>query len=88
MKEIEEGEFFKLSTDEQYEAARKVLKKLRNKESWRKGDAAQYLHGEVYKQKKDCKDFVKNLINSSNFEVVSVSKSEMSLMGRKQVIQG
>lgn len=88
MNQIEEGEFFELSTNEQYEAARKVLKKLRSKNSWRKGNAVQSLHGDIYKQKKDCKDFIKNLIKSSNFEVVSASQSKISLTGKKKVIQG
>lgn len=85
MKQIEEGEFFELSTDEQYEAARKVIKKLKNTSSWRKGNAVHFLHGDVYKQKKDCKDFIKNMVRSSNFEVQSVSKSEIGLTGKNVV---
>lgn len=85
MKQIEEGEFFELSTEEQYEAARKVIKKLKNNSSWRKGNAVHSLHGDVYKQKKDCKDFIKNMIKSCNFEVQSVSKSEIGLTGKNVV---
>lgn len=83
MQVIEKGDFFKLSTDEQVEAAKEVLKQLRSRNSWRKGDAAQYLYTEeIYKQKKDCKDFIKNLVRARNFEVVSVGRSEIRLTGK------
>lgn len=88
MQVIEEGEFFEINTEERQEAAKTVLKKLRETGTWRKGNAAQRLYeDEVYKQKQDCKDFIKNLIRSENFEVVSVGRSEIGLTGRRKVIQ-
>lgn len=85
MQLIEEGDFFKLSTDQQIEAAKEIQRKLRNRSNWtwKKGNAIQYLYEEdIYKQKKDCKDFIKNLVRSSNFEVVSSGRDEIKLQGK------
>ena len=80
MQEIEQGEFFRISTEEREQALRTILQELRKRESWTKSAAVQKLYREqLYKQKQDCKDFVKNLVRSENIMVDSFGRSKIGL---------
>lgn len=85
MKEIEKGEFFPLNTEQRRQAFKFLAKRLRTG-SKDKGMLVQDLYEEdIYSQKQDCKDFVKNCILSSNHEIISDSQRKVGLTGRKVV---
>lgn len=87
MKLIDEGEFFQFNTDKQKQAFKNLMKTLRKGKSLDKGRAAKRLHeNEIYTQKQDCKDFVKNIIRARNTEVVSVGRRKIALNKTKSVV--
>lgn len=86
MKDIEKGDFFHLNTENRMQAMQLVLKNLKKRKSWEKGRAVKELYEEgIYTQKKDCKDFIKNIIRAENTEIVSNGRREISLTGKMAV---
>jgi len=81
LKKIEEGEFFPIRTKNQKKALRFLLAKLR-KGKKDKGRLTRVLHQkEIYKQEKDCRDFIMNCIRSENIEIVAIGQRRIALTG-------
>lgn len=85
MEEIEEDDFFPLHTDNRREAMKHVLQKLQKKPRDKGNLVRSLVEEDVYSQKKDCKDFIKNLVLSSNHQVVEVGRRKISLPNEKEV---
>lgn len=86
MQEIEEGEFFPLNTSNRKEAMKKVLETVKSGPT-DTGELVQKLYEEdIYSQKKDCKDFIKNLVNSSNHRVQKHGRRYIGLPNEKEVV--
>jgi len=75
---IDHGEFFEISTEERRTAIEIVIKTLRSGPAG-KGKLVERLHNEAYKQRSDCKDFLKNLERSCNHEIYSRDRMNLSL---------
>jgi len=86
MEEISQGEFFELNTQNRKEAMKKVLQKLKTGPKDKGNLVTSLLEEEVYKQKKDCKDFLKNCIKCENHPVVETGRREVSLPSETEVV--
>lgn len=75
-----------MNTENRKKAFKEVAKTLKSQRKWDKGRAVQYLLEEdIYSQKQDCKDFIKNIVRASNTEVCSVSERKIALTGKSVV---
>lgn len=85
---IEEGEFFPLNSTNRRQAIEMVLGKMQDNPRGviDKGKLVSCLHGEIYSNRQDCKDFLKNLQRSSNHEVNSLSQRKLVLGRETEVI--
>jgi len=86
MEEIGEGEFFPVNTSNRQQAIKILLKRLK-RNTQQIGNLVQLLHveEEVYTQKKDCKDFIRNCIKSSNHEINKVGRWKIALTNQIEV---
>jgi hypothetical protein len=86
MKDIEKGDFFHLNTENRMKGFELIVKQLKQNKTFDKGRAVRKLREEeVYQQKKDCKDFIKNIIRAKNTEIVSVGRRKIALTGKMAV---
>lgn len=75
---IDQGEFFEISTEERRAGIEIVIRSLRSG-TVGKGRLVEKLYQEAYKQRSDCKDFLKNLERSCNHEIYSRDRMNLSL---------
>lgn len=84
IEEIEKGEFYPLTTEKQKKAARKVIKKSRRGKVLKRSVMSK-IHPEHYKNKADAKQFIQNLILSSNHYLASNGREEVVLAKKQRV---
>jgi len=86
MEVVEEGQFFELTSDNRREAIKLVLKTIKSGPTDIGNLVSLLQNEEIYKQKKDCKDFIKNLVNSSNHKVTKQGRRYIKLPNEKEVV--
>ena len=82
MKEIEEGEFFDLNTEDRIDAFKLMIRELKEGTGRSKTirDIVRKMgEEEIYKQKKDRKDFVRNCCKAENHAVEKVGRFKIAL---------
>jgi len=89
VKEIEEGEVFDLNTEDRLDGFKLMIKQLKeshgNKKSIR--DIVRKMgEKDIYKQKKDRKDFVRNCCKAENHAVEKVGRFKIALETKAKVI--
>lgn len=85
---INKGEFFPINTSNRKEAFQLVADKLKTGEKDKGYLVATLNQEEIYKQKQDCRDFIKNVCRCRNIGVESVSQRKIAFpeKTRKQVV--
>ena len=86
MEEIEEGEFFPLNTGNRKDAMTKVLKTIKTGPTDIGELVRKIQEDEIYAQRKDCKDFIKNLVKSSNHMVEKQGRRYVKLPNENEVV--
>jgi hypothetical protein len=83
MNEIKKGDFFALSSEKRKQAAKTVIRKLKDGPV-EKREMLDHLEEEVYEQRGTAKTFLKNMILSSNQVVASKGREKICLNRRKE----
>jgi len=84
MELIEQDEYFPLNTENRKQGFELIRKNLK-KGITGKGLLVEKLNQEIYSQRQDCKDFIKNLCRSKGIEVHSRSKRKLVLGSQSEV---
>jgi len=85
MELIDEGERFRLDTSKNRKDAMKIVRNCIKNGVTDRGRIVNKLHKNVYAQRKDCKDFIKNICRAKGIYVHYVGSREIGLGKESEV---